>query len=269
MPNKTEKENAHVPCPLKAFKNDRGKWGFRNPLNGIVAITPIYDSASDFSEGLAAVELEGNWGYINKTGEVVVPLIYNYAEDFDNGHATVYKPDTIGRETRIEIDIDGTLHLETIEEGGLCGYADVEGNVVIAAVFDEVMPFSEGLAAVRKGEKWGYINKIGETIIPFIYKHAHSFSEGLAAVSSFGAHGYGYIDKENKVVIPFRFDCADPFSDGIAVVRDAGSEYKESEQCCINNKGELIRIADKVRHILTPFSNGRAAVATNCGLGIY
>ena len=52
----------------------RIKRGFKNPLTGAVIIVPIYDSASDFSEGLAVVELNGDYGYINKKGEVIIPF---------------------------------------------------------------------------------------------------------------------------------------------------------------------------------------------------
>jgi len=32
---------------------------------------------------------------------------------------------------------------------------------------DEIAPFSEGLAAIRKGNEWGFINKEGQLVIDF------------------------------------------------------------------------------------------------------
>ena len=32
---------------------------------------------------------------------------------------------------------------------------------------DEIAPFSEGLAAIRKGNEWGFINKEGQLVIEF------------------------------------------------------------------------------------------------------
>lgn len=46
-------------------------------------------SAWDFSEGLAAVELDGEWGFIDKTGKEVIPLIYDDVEVFREGLAVV------------------------------------------------------------------------------------------------------------------------------------------------------------------------------------
>lgn len=54
----------------------------------------------------------------------------------------------------------------------------------IAAVhqYDELYPFSEGLAAVKKDGQFGYINTKGELVIPCQYQYASSFKEGLACV---------------------------------------------------------------------------------------
>ena len=45
-----------------------GKRGFVDE-KGSVAIEPQYDKVRDFSEGLAAVKIEGKWGYIDKNGK--------------------------------------------------------------------------------------------------------------------------------------------------------------------------------------------------------
>lgn len=48
--------------------------------------------------------------------------------------------------------------------------------------FDELYPFSEGMAAVRKDGKFGFINLKGELVIPCQYLCAGPFKEGLACV---------------------------------------------------------------------------------------
>ncbi|WP_304250955.1 WG repeat-containing protein [Phocaeicola plebeius] len=48
--------------------------------------------------------------------------------------------------------------------------------------FDELYPFSEGMAAVRKGNKFGYINTNGELVIPCQYLYAGPYKEGFACV---------------------------------------------------------------------------------------
>lgn len=45
-----------------------------------------YTGARDFKEGLARVYESGKYGFIDKTGKEVIPLIYDYANyNFNNG----------------------------------------------------------------------------------------------------------------------------------------------------------------------------------------
>ena len=54
----------------------------------------------------------------------------------------------------------------------------------IAAVhqYDELYPFSEGLAAVKKDGKYGYINTKGELVIPCKFDYASDFIDSTAVV---------------------------------------------------------------------------------------
>jgi len=51
----------------------------------------IYDNASCFAEGLAAVNKKGLWGFIDTKGDEVIPFKYNYAVSFYQGTAKVLK----------------------------------------------------------------------------------------------------------------------------------------------------------------------------------
>ena len=69
--------------------------------SGDLVIPMIYQSASDFSEGLAAVsirdiEWELKWGFIDRYGNEVIPFIFDYANSFSDGHATVVKDGRVG-----------------------------------------------------------------------------------------------------------------------------------------------------------------------------
>ena len=72
---------------LSLLKKD-GKWGYIN-RSGDVIITPEFDFAWDFSEGLARVAVEDKVGYIDETGEMVINPQFDYAEAFSGGSATV------------------------------------------------------------------------------------------------------------------------------------------------------------------------------------
>lgn len=38
------------------------------------AIQPMYDDVLPFSEGLSCVKINGKWGYINKTGKIILNI---------------------------------------------------------------------------------------------------------------------------------------------------------------------------------------------------
>jgi len=99
-------------------------------------------------------------------------------------------------------------------------------------VYDELAPFSEGYAAVKRGKKWGYINVKGEEIIPCSFDYADIFSEGLAAVSKDGK--WGYINTKGEEIIPCSYDNIRAFGDGLAAV------FQDGKWGWINTKGEVV-----------------------------
>ena len=65
-----------------------GKYGFIDKA-GKVVIPLNYDDTWYFTEGLAAVKQNGKYGFIDNTGKVVIPLKYDKADSFYNGVAGV------------------------------------------------------------------------------------------------------------------------------------------------------------------------------------
>ena len=68
----------------------QNKWGFRDSNNKII-LPPIYDYAENFSEGIAQVTLNGKRGYIDKKGNVAIPFVYDTACTFSEGLAKFMK----------------------------------------------------------------------------------------------------------------------------------------------------------------------------------
>lgn len=72
--------------------------------------------------------------------------------------------------------------------------------------YDELTPFSEGMAAVRKGNKWGYINHEGTLVIPCKYSiKPGRFSEGLACVEAPVKPAVQFINKSGEIVLKGNF----------------------------------------------------------------
>jgi hypothetical protein len=185
------------------------KWGYINKTGRLI-IPFKFDLATDFSEGLAVVEIKGECGYIDRTGNFVIPARFHWGRPFSEGMAVA-----IIR----HLDQKGEITLNRF------GYIDRSGAMVIQPQGVEgekwLSNFSEGLACLMQNDKFGYIDKAGRQVIPPRYDEAHPFSEGLAAVVIAGK--FGYIDRSGKLVIPPRFEVAGPFSEGLAYIEANGN----------------------------------------------
>jgi hypothetical protein len=230
------------------------KWGYIDKTGKLI-IPFKFDHAGDFSEGLAAVKLAGKYGYIDQTGKVVIPPRFDGGRPFSEGLAVVVichfdRKGEILRYRYGYIDKSGTMVIQprgveslkwlsmffrglAFSEGRACmkqgklGFIDKTGKMVIPARYNDVQPFSEGLAAVKVKGKYGYINRSGKIVIPPQFNDAGPFFEGLAPVHGDASRNQGgYIDKSGKLIINgAEFVLARAFSEGLAAVMGKKDKY--------------------------------------------
>jgi hypothetical protein len=86
------------------------------------------------------------------------------------------------------------------------GFMDKNGSILnrntqMASYFDDVRPFSEGLAAVELYDKWNYIDTTGYYAIYGLFDEAGDFRNGVAVVKKDGV--YTAIDTKNTVLKEF------------------------------------------------------------------
>lgn len=179
-PHLTEREKYLLSLPDDEFElfEENVKYGFKLKSTGEIVVPAKCGTVRPFNEGLAAVDLNGKWRFIDKTGKVVIPLKYNLAYSFSEGLANVLL-------------------------NGKYGFIDKTGKEVIPLKYDSVGCFTEGLAKVKLNNKWGYIDKTGKEVIPLKYDDASSFSGGKAKVMTkniFGIEKEFYIDKNGNRV---------------------------------------------------------------------
>lgn len=174
---------------------------------GAMVIPPRFDSAHDFSEGLAYVEVdaEGFKGFIDREGRVVIKTEGRRAKDFHEGLAATESSDQ-----------------------DKWGYIDRAGTWVVKPQFGFADDFSENLAGVAVDRKYGFIDKKGRLVIrprfdvliggrhPQVALSSGRFREGLACVRLEGL--FGYINRRGDFAIPPRFGRAQEFSEGLAWV---------------------------------------------------
>ena len=198
---------------------------------GKVVIAPQWDVVSHFSEGLAAVGYDqtkqafklGNktfytsashtwyrWGFIDKTGNLVIEPKFSEISEFRDGIAVAAIP---------------------IMSEWKYGFIDRTGNWVLSPKFDHAKQFSEGLARVFVNGKYGYIDRLGNLTIPAKYSSARDFSEGLACVKLGGDvikpkgvsvtrnnADYAFVDTAGKVKFKVGKGECESFSEGLARV---------------------------------------------------
>jgi len=217
----SEKESAVRDRQVHVARNY--KYGYIDKT-GKMVIPLMYDGANEFSEGLAAVYVSGHhYGYIDKTGQMVLPLQYSGADNFSEGLA------------RVEIGLKS-------------GYIDKTGKMVIPLMYDAASDFSEGLAAVVVGGRYGYIDKTGKMVLPPQYDKAERFAEGVANVEIGGE--WGYIDKTGKKAIPLQYHASWP--EGL------DAHFKDGKWGYINETGKMI--VPPLYAAAHKFSEGLAAV---------
>ncbi|MDU5109061.1 MAG: WG repeat-containing protein [Clostridium sp.] len=87
--------------------------------------------------------------------------------------------------------------LYTYSEGGLYGFKNAYGDIVIKPKYEIANSFSEGLAAVYIEGKYGYIDYKGNMVIEGEYSQLGSFKNGLA-IAGLGDSTQAIIDKSGK-----------------------------------------------------------------------
>ena len=154
---------------LAAFESD-GKWGFLD-ANQKVIIPAIYEETRDFKEGAAIVKNEGKWGAVNRSGEWICTAIFDEMGDFNSG-------------------------MSLAKFGNKYCYLKQNGKKVILQSGYKYFNYHNGMARLSKNDKWGYLNLKGECVIPLQYTSASDFSADHALVSK-GNKNY-YITKLGK-----------------------------------------------------------------------
>lgn len=181
------------------------KYGLRD-LDQIL-IEAQYDRLTDDGDLLRARE-ERLYGYLQPDGEWMIAPAYQMASPFANGRAAVLKEG----EWQL-IDVNGRNHLMAdyqqvfpageqlwiVEDEGAYGAVNADGRVIIDLVYDEIQPFSSGLAAYNKGNLWGYLKPDSTEAFPPQFMLAWPFKGELARVAT--RNGFVMIDKAGTVRI--------------------------------------------------------------------
>jgi hypothetical protein len=244
-----------------------GKYGTLNH-KGSVVIPFEFDGLSEERNSQYIAKKGTKFGVIDNKGTPVVKFEYDGIRLSKDSSALVYEV-FINQSQTFFIDENGNISKEVtpstskeevtiISKNNKFGLQNAAGKIILKPTYDEIQPFSEGLACVsilQKNErKYGYIDQTGKLVIATQFTLAGSFSEGKAPVNARAK--WGYIDKIGTFIIQPQFNSAMPFSSGIAIVNN---------NQLIDEKGKIIGNLTLSGQIKTNFQQKRAVVQSVTG----
>ena len=226
--------NAIVPPPASDDSDTarfsitvNGKKGFINN-SGEIVIPPQFLDAQEFSEGLCAVRIEGTYGFIDTQGTMRIAPDYDYATEFNEGLALVY--------------LDGKPL-----------FINSKGEQVITGNYKRMMLFQEGKSQVyTHSGKQGIIDKTGKLVIDTVYKYIGDFEGGVAIVKGLNhdkeeedetrVAEVSVINEHGEMLVPYgKYEQIENYSDGFFEVSWRDKKDPEvSLDGYMNSKGEVV-----------------------------
>ncbi len=179
-----------------AIVKSKKQWYILSKYGKLKELSVDFEYVYPFSNGLALCKRMNTYTvYIDTTGWPVFDIPNeNYTGDFINGFATY----------------------STVKNR--YGFMNKKGQPISPCIYEAILDFSEGLAAVKIYNKWGFIDSKGKISIAVKYDKVDQFIDGLAKVKL--GDKYGFIDKTGRVVIPLKLSDSHNFIQGVASVCD-------------------------------------------------
>ena len=252
------------------------KWAYTS-FNGRIPDSFIYDDATSFCNGYAAVKLEDEVCLINSS-------MKKFSVCHDNKVDGVFLYDgirvivTSGEKYMIadyEMNIIGDAfdfigassgNMRAARTGSKWVFTDDNGKKAIDAEFDDIAlnnkysAFCGDIAFVSQDSSYKMINSKGESVNTASFEGAYPFIESGAPAAVKKDGKWGFANASGEIVIPCTYESAKSFSHGLAAVQQNG------RWGYINIANEMIIPAEYTS--AEPFENKQAIVHDGISYGI-
>lgn len=232
--------------------------------DGNIITKKPYTFVGNYSDSLALVgsQTPANeylYGYIDRYGNEVIPPIYMEGSDFKNNYALVKDRNGIYK----VIDKSGAVFTTfpykfvgnynedvfTFSEtlGGLIGYVDIHGRILIKPKYTSASPVEDGYMVVSTSPNYigsyGVITLSDHIVYPFIYDNINyvgenRFALGLSRGNNndiFMNNIYALGNNNGNTLTDFKFLRIENFKDGLA------SAYDIQNTFFIDLRGRIVR----------------------------
>lgn len=183
----------------------------------------VYDSVSEFKQGIAIVTRNGKFGAIMVGNKEIVKPIYKELTEFENGYAKAKFP--------IAIDGDSENLERIINMSGQIAVKQGQKEVFLPEEFEWGSDFNGDICIVVKNSFYGVINNRFEYLYDCVYSSFTNFINGYAILRN--DEGGIIIDTEAKLC----YNIIKTFDDNTSIIR--GNNGSESLGV-INGKMKLI-----------------------------
>lgn len=176
---------------------ENGLWGLKDK-DGNVLLSPQFDEFYEFGpESLAVVTKDGKYGYVNKSGSISIPLVWDDAYDFEYGFtsAIIKRNDQFGL-----IDSKGKTVADT-------GYEDLE-----------TIDYS-GYFTARKDGKWGVLEGSGSVMAAFEYDEPFKGGGGFYHTAVNGQNNRKIFNEQFIYIGEFPISALETIGDGLLLVK--------------------------------------------------
>jgi hypothetical protein len=242
------------PTKSKAYcARQNGKWGLLDSLNHWLIPAVMDSKIYMFQEGI--VKKNGKYGVMSRKGEVVIPIIYSKAINYEDPLTYRFKNGFFSRPLNYKLkdehdsiiykrfkSIEREINYRIYEENNLYGLKDKNHNIIVKPQYRTFLNFSEGLAFVIGDSFQGYIDTNGNQLIRLEKQYyGRSFQNGSASFSltpglknNFNSK-WGSINRQGKIIIEPKYDWLSKYSNG---------RYRASQDSSIlilDSNGHFIR----------------------------
>ena len=173
-----------------------------------------YDKIGYYNRaGIVTVKAAGKYGFIDHSGVEIIPLKYNYAQDFQGGFASVRKDArwyfVNDRGEELPVVYNGIEDYQFVSEllNGFAivklknkhGFIDKNRNLVVPIIYDDTGYYYGGLVDVKLNDKWGLLDQSGDIIIPIEYDEV-DFHDMETSIKATKDGRYFYFDRTGKPI---------------------------------------------------------------------
>ncbi|MFA4135649.1 MULTISPECIES: SEL1-like repeat protein [unclassified Brevibacillus] len=165
---------------------------------GNVLLAPQFDAFYDFaSEDLAVVARDGKYGYVHKSGRIVIPLEWEDAYDFEYGSA-------------------GAI----VKRNGRYGLINLEGQTIVPTHYEELERLNyQGFHTAKKDGKWGVLDESGSVTIDFEHEEAFKCGDGFYHTAVKGRKNRKIFNEYWKYVGEFPLAAVEQIDEGLILVK--------------------------------------------------